>query len=250
MVYVRPTHQGAPIIFGVSGQLWRDALVMYDRETGSLWSHVTGGAIVGPLKGQTLTPYPASHTTWKQWRRLHPDTLVLSKQSAFGVEGTHNAYRRYFEDQEKLGIFGTRNPDAVLPGKEFVLGLSLGDTRVAYPYRDLNRQPLVQDMVNGEPILVAFSAKEATAVAFSRRVGERVLEFANLREADGDLVMEDRQTGSTWQVLTGTAIKGQLTGSRLRQLPATRAFWFAWKGFYSQTRLWRASPHLPSHFQP
>lgn len=234
-------HRGKPITFGVSGRLWKDALVMYDRETGSLWSHVTGGAIVGPLQGQTLTPYPASHTTWRQWRRLHPDTLVLLKQTTFGVEGTRNAYKRYFDDQEKLGIFGTRNPDTVLPGKEFVLGLSLGDTRVAYPYRDLNRQPLVHDVVGGEPILMAFSAKEATVVAFSRRVGERVLEFANLREAGGDLVMEDLQTGSTWQALTGAAIKGQLIGSRLSQLPATRVFWFAWKGFYPQTHLWRVS---------
>lgn len=212
---------------------------MYDRETGSLWSHVTGSAIYGALKGQALKPYPASHTTWQQWRRLHPDTLLLSKQTALGVEGTHNTYRGYFDDPERLGIFGTRNPDTVLPGKEFVLGLSLGDRPVAYPYRDLNRQPLVQDMVSGEPIVVAFSAREATTVVFSRRVGERVLEFSHVRDVDGDLVMEDQQTGSTWQALAGTAIRGQLSGSRLRQLPATRAFWFAWKGFYPKTRLWR-----------
>lgn len=238
-MYVRPTHQGKPLTFGVSGRLWKDALVMYDRETGSLWSHVTGSAIYGALKGQALKPYPASHTTWQQWRRLHPDTLLLSKQTVFGVEGTHNAYQGYFDDPERLGIFGTRNPDTVLPGKEFVLGLSLGTMRVAYPYRDLNRQPLVQDMVSGEPIVVAFSAREATAVVFSRRVGERVLEFSHVRDGDGDLVMEDQQTGSTWQALAGTAIRGQLSGSRLRQLPATRAFWFAWKGFHPQTRLWR-----------
>ncbi len=238
-MYVRPTQQGKPVTFGVSGRLWKDALVMYDRETGSFWSHVTGGAIHGPLKGQALKPYPASHTTWQQWRQLHPDTLLLSKQTALGVEGTHNTYRGYFDDPERLGIFGTRNPDTVLPGKEFVLGLSLDNTIVAYPYRELNRQPLVQDAVGDEPILVAFSAREATAVAFSRRVGEQVLEFSNVHEVGGDLVMEDRQTGSTWQVLTGTAISGKLIGSRLRQLPATRAFWFAWKGFYPQTRLWR-----------
>lgn len=119
---------------------------------------------------------------------------------------------------------GARNPDTVLPDKEFVLGLSLGNTVVAYPYRELNRQPLVQDAMSGEPILVAFSAREATAVAFSRRVGEQVLEFLNVHEVGGDLVMEDRQTGSTWQALTGTAISGKLIGSRLRQLPATRAF--------------------------
>src|SRR5574337_604511 len=214
--------QGKPITFGVSGRLWKDALVIYDRETSSLWSHVTGTAIAGPLEGQRLTPYPASHTTWKQWKRLHPDTMVLTKQASFGIEGTHDTYQGYFDDPDRLGISGTRTPDTVLPGKEFVLGLSLGNTHNAYLYRDLNRQPLVQDAVSGEPILVAFSAREATAIAFSRRVGERVLEFSDIREVDGDLVMEDRQTGSTWQALTGTAIRGQLSESRLRQLPATR----------------------------
>jgi len=240
-VYVRPTHQGEPITLGVSGRLWKDSLVMYDRETGSLWSHVTGGAIHGPLKGQGLKPYPASQTTWKQWKRLHPNTVVLSKQTVFRIEGTHNAYQGYVDDPERLGILGTRNPDTVLPGKEFVLGLTMGNTRVAYPYRELNRQPLVQDDVSAERILVVFTAKEATAVAFSRTLAEQVLEFSDLREAGDDLLMEDRQTGSTWQALTGMAIKGKLTGKQLRQLPATRAFWFAWRGFYPETRLWRAS---------
>ena len=240
-MYVRPTHKGKPITFGVRGRLWKDALVMYDRETGSLWSHVTGGAIQGPLEGQALKPFPASHTTWERWKRLHPDTLVLSKRTASGVEGTSNAYRGYFEDPDRLGIFGTRNPDTVLPGKEFVLGLVLGKAAVAYPYRDLNRQPLVQDEVSGEPVLVAFSAAEATAVAFSRSVADRVLEFGKVRESGGHLLMEDRQTGSTWQVLTGRVVMGRLVGTRLRQLPATRVFWFAWKGFYPETRLWRVS---------
>lgn len=214
---------------------------MYDRETESLWSHVTGGAIEGPLKGVELKPYPASQTTWQHWKRLHPETMVLSKRTAFGIEGSRNVYQGYFEDPERLGIFGTKNPDNVLPGKEFVLGLILGKAAVAYPYRDLNRQPLVQDEVSGEPVLVAFSAAEATAVAFSRSVADRVLEFGKVREGGGDVLMEDRQTGSTWQALTGRAIKGKLAGTRLRQLPATRAFWFAWKGFYPETRLWRAS---------
>ncbi len=240
-MYVRPTRKGKSITFGVSGRLWKDALVMYDRETGSLWSHLTGGAIQGPMEGQTLKPYPASHTTWKRWKRLHPDTLVLSKRTAFGVEGTSNAYRGYFENPDRLGIFGTRNPDNVLPGKEFVLGLVLRDVAIAYPYRDLNHQSLVQDEVSGEPVVVVFSAAEATAVAFSRRVADRVLEFEKVRESGSELLMDDRQTGSTWQALAGRAVTGKLAGARLRQLPTTRAFWFAWKGFYPQTRLWRVS---------
>ena len=35
------------LTFGVSGLLVRNSLVMYDRETGSLWSHLSGKALDG-----------------------------------------------------------------------------------------------------------------------------------------------------------------------------------------------------------
>ena len=66
-MYARPQHQGAPLTFGVSGMLWKDSLIMYDRQTRSLWSHVTGKAMKGPLQGTVLTVYPTSmQTTWAQ----------------------------------------------------------------------------------------------------------------------------------------------------------------------------------------
>ena len=51
--------------------LYRDALVMYDRETLSLWSQIGGRAIRGPLRGQTLQPLPSVHATWKEWKTLY-----------------------------------------------------------------------------------------------------------------------------------------------------------------------------------
>jgi len=60
------------LAFGVSGLLYRDALVMYDRETNTLWSHVDGRALDGPLLGETLEPVPAIHATWTQWNALYP----------------------------------------------------------------------------------------------------------------------------------------------------------------------------------
>lgn len=238
-MYARPAVDGKVLSFGVSGKLWKDALVMYDRETQSLWSRVTGQAITGRLTGMRLQPVPAMQTTWAEWKALYPQSLVLSRPpTQRGGAGTYNVYESYFKDETQLGIFGTKNPDRRLPGKEFVVGLALDRVAIAYPFRHLSRQPLVNDRVNGRAVVVVFSAQSATGVTFSRALGTRALTFARLRREADRLVMEDRETGTTWLALTGEAVGGQLTGHRLVALPSTLSFWFAWKGFFPDTRVW------------
>jgi hypothetical protein len=51
--------------------------VFQDHETGSRWQQSSLRAISGPLKGEHLELYPFLLTDWEEWRRLHPDTLVL-----------------------------------------------------------------------------------------------------------------------------------------------------------------------------
>jgi hypothetical protein len=218
--------------------LWKNALVMYDRETDTLWSHFNAKAIHGPLEGTELKPHPAIQTTWGQWKRLYPHSEVLSKRSIFGTTGRTNVYQGYMADPDRLGIFGTRNPDNILPGKEQVFGLTLTNERVAYPFRYLRRFPLVHDTVADEPVLVVFITPESTAVALSRRIEGKTLHFTGLSQAEGEWVIDDKSTGSTWRALTGEAIAGPLKGSRLTPLPGHLVFWFAWKAFYPNTRLW------------
>ncbi|OGB92390.1 MAG: hypothetical protein A2Z31_01950 [candidate division NC10 bacterium RBG_16_65_8] len=250
-MYARPTVNGKLLSFGVSGKLWKDALVMYDRETQSLWSHVTGQAIAGKLVGMRLQAVPALQMTWAEWKQLYPQSLVLSKSLAQrGATGTYNVYESYSKDETQLGIFGTKNPDEVLPGKEFVVGLTVEAEAAAYPFRALSRQPLVNDIVAGRPIVVTFSSAGATGAAFSRTVGTRTLTFVNLRRERGDLLMEDRETHTTWQALSGQAVRGSLAPARLVQLPSTLAFWFAWKGFHPQTRLWKPDTTAPAPPRP
>ncbi len=65
-----------------------------------------------------------------------------------------------------------------------------------------------------------------SAVVFDRRLDDRVLEFGvtgNLRKSD--MVMYDRNTESWWQQFLGEAIVGELTGSRLKAIPARLEAW-------------------------
>jgi hypothetical protein len=238
-VYARPTVDGKLLSFGVSGKLWKDALVMYDRETGTLWSHVTGVAIQGKLSGMRLDPIPALQTAWAEWKRTYPNGLVLSKGAGLGPPtGMRNVYESYFKNEEQLGIFGTKNPDQRLPGKEYVVGLVVDRATVAYPFRHLSRQPLVNDVIDGRPVVVTFSAGSATGAVFSRAVGGRFLTFGGFHQEQDQLVMTDAETATTWHAVSGEAIRGPLRGTRLFRLPSTLSFWFAWKGFYPGTRLW------------
>ena len=100
VVYARPNLDGRFTTFGVSGALWRDSLVMYDRTTGTLWTQLTGTAILGPRRGHVLTQIPSQVTTWAQWRERHPETLARtsSVDSHFrrtaGMEGQCTAQQR------------------------------------------------------------------------------------------------------------------------------------------------------------
>ncbi len=54
--------------FGHEGVLYRRSFVMYDRETESLWVHVTGEAIKGELKGNRLDFSPSEVVSWRTWK--------------------------------------------------------------------------------------------------------------------------------------------------------------------------------------
>jgi hypothetical protein len=74
------------------------SLVMRDRETDSWWSIMTSDAIGGDLGGAKLVVLPAGEkATWKDWRKRHPDTLVLSVEGEEHVD--NNPYDNYFTSE-------------------------------------------------------------------------------------------------------------------------------------------------------
>lgn len=85
-MYARPTIEDEPLRFGVSGKLWREVLVLYDRQTRSLWSQRTGQAIAGPLSGSEFEVLPSVIVEWGSWREHHGDStvLVIPEGSDFG----------------------------------------------------------------------------------------------------------------------------------------------------------------------
>ncbi len=113
-----------------------------------------------------------------------------------------------------------------LAPQEPVIGFMYqGDAR-AYPLRILTWHEIVNDVVGGLPVTVTYCPLCNSSIVFDRQLDGQVLEFGvsgNLRNSD--MVMYDRNTESWWQQFLGEAIVGELTGSRLRILPARLESW-------------------------
>jgi len=113
-----------------------------------------------------------------------------------------------------------------LEAQEPVIFLRLGDDARAYPLQILVWHEIVNDVVDGRPVLVTFCPLCNTAIAFERTVDGRVLDFGTTgRLRYSNLIMYDRQTETWWQQANGEAIAGALTGTRLAFLPAAIVSW-------------------------
>lgn len=163
--------EGKALTFGVSGKLYRNSLIMYDRETETLWSHLLGAAVEGPLAGTRLETIPSVFSTWSGWRTRHPDTEVLSPAaSPFGGFGV-DPYSGYYESG-RAGILGQRRRDDRLGDKELVLGV-MAPAAKAYAFRDLEREGTIRDVLAGERIEVVYDSSARSAEAFLVGGGRR-----------------------------------------------------------------------------
>jgi hypothetical protein len=209
-VYVRRVNDQV-LDFGHRGWIYEESFLFYDFQTDSLWVQATGQAVNGAYKGTALARLPATHTTWSQWRRLHPETRVLSHPNS--MDFWRDSYSRYYENGE--GVKYQRHAPL-----HFGLAVVLKNEQKIYPFTELEKTTIVQDQVNGEPILVVFHKPSRTAAAFSRRLEKETFEFEVVK-TDEDVILRDRLTGSRWSGLTGTCLDGALKGTTLGQLNTT-----------------------------
>ena len=67
--------------FGVSGMLRNSDMVMYDRQTDSLWQQLTGEGLVGEHAGKHLLLVSSQVVPWDSFAKNFPDGKVLSRQT-------------------------------------------------------------------------------------------------------------------------------------------------------------------------
>ena len=230
VILYRTRHEGVDHRLGTSGFLYRSNKLMYDRDTQSLWSTMQGAPVVGPLAGKGIVLERGSvvTTTWGEWRRRHPGTLVLSLDTGHERDYAEGAaYREYFATDEPM--FPVPVLDTRLKNKDEVFALRLArhpEAPLAISAEFLAATPVHHDAIDGTALVVLTDPSGA-----NRAYASEDVTFARY---DGDRRVEDG-TGAIW-----TMDEHGLTaedGRVLRRLPAQRAFWFGWFAAFPDTRL-------------
>jgi len=213
--------------------------VQKDLETGTSWQQATGEAIDGPLKGTRLTLYPVVRTTWSEWRKRYPHTMVLKPLPGYAELMPSRSKR--IKDVTRVGPEGAPKGalalDTRLPARETVAGLEGGRETVAYPFSELRIARVVNDRVGGQPIVIVHQPSSDTTTAFDARVNGKLLTFQAANDAASAVI--DLETRSTWNAY-GLCLEGPLKGTQLKQVILVPQFWFAWSQFHQGTRIFTA----------
>jgi hypothetical protein len=228
---------GEATTFGVSGLLFRNALVMYDELTDSLWSQIAATAIRGERAGTELELVPSALTTWGEFRNTYPDGQVLMPPPVSNTVTGRNSTRNYdqnpyagYEGSTRIGLGGSYDDDRLHP-KAMVVGVSDGDVSRAYPFERVAEAGVVNDTVGELSVVVAVGGR--TLVAYVRRVDGETLTFE--RESATHL----SAGGSRWLIASGRAVDGPFEGTRLEQAnTVSPEFFFSWKNFHPETEVW------------
>lgn len=244
--FVAPTIKGRVAQFGVSGRLYKSDLVMYDRVTHSLWSQIEGRAIVGPLAGDSppLQRIPVDISNWGRWKQTYPQTQLLSRPTTADAVGGRqpplvsdpSLGKRLFDYSEDpyrwyqgndADTYGLKVTDQRLPNKTVVIGVEVSQAAKAYERRMVKNQGVINDVVQGVPLVVVYNAATDQVMAFRRvDTGKLTLNEGTLSGRNG-----------RWS-LSGQPLEG--TQEALVPLNSMPVYWFAWAALHPQTQLYAA----------
>jgi hypothetical protein len=202
---------------------------MQDLETESLWSQISGEAIMGIEEGKKLTLFPVIHTTYAEFKKNYPHGVLLTKPEK-GPPGS--PYETYFSDKSKLGIFGRVNDFQKLDGKDKVFGLSIKGSHfaVSEDYLSKNRFALIE--APASTIILILADDGNTTVAYSL-ADFNADNLKNLKIENNKIVLHGKKV--SWDIRDGITVEGNQKALTL--IPVVSAYWFAWFSFFPQTEL-------------
>ncbi len=228
--------------FGVSGLLYNNNLIPYDRGTLSNWSQMLLRCVNGVLRGTEMKTVPLIETSWKSWKKMFPNSKVVSNETGFDRPYDIFPYGNYKTDPFLL--FPIMIDDKRLSRKERLHGIIMDRFNLqAKTYRLSlfeNRARAINDDVNGEPVVVAGMKSADFYISYSRVLQDgTVLTFDVKTESPHiypfDLVDNE---GNVWNIL-GEAVSGPRTGEKLTPTNSYNAYWFAWGTFFPNVPIYQ-----------
>ena len=224
---------GQRLTFEVAG-VYRRNMIIRDRQTGTLWQHATGEALMGPLKGVRLQPLGGELARWSSWRELYPHTsLAVEPIPAFGrypgliprplLERMLEAFTTNFAAPGLV-------TDERLPMHEEIAGLSLAGVDRAYPLAMLQERGVINDSIGGRGVAILYDADADHVIALDRVVDGQTIELV---PADGGL---SSANGTMRWTLTGNPLTADTPP--LPRLWIERQWWLGWVEFHPASEVY------------
>ncbi len=249
---------GEELTFGTSGMLRRSDLVMWDRQTQSFWQQITGEALAGDYAASetVLEQLPSSIIAWETFADAYPDGKLLERlfdDNGFQSRQYDNPPYAGYDNVDNQPFLFSGAIDGRLVATSRVLTID-GEVPVAYPFSFLKETPVLNDVVNGDPVTAffdngTFSAFKGTSgndqTVGSVAVFSRILDGRTLTFESSDSAIIDLETGSEWN-LAGVSTAGELEGSTLKPVVHANHFWFAWAVFKPETLIRDSAGDLTS----
>ena len=221
-----------PVVDGMERQFLVDglrdgAMVITDRETRTVWSHLTGEALEGPDAGRQLDHLQVFQMAWQQWREMRPGTLALAPDEAFAW-----TYFRHLMGEKKRAFRLHVRPR--VPGGEALaphsmgLGVQLDGAAMFFPFEKMAGPGIAQAKVGGETTVTLFYDDA------SRGCGAYRAEEDMVRTAPRQ--WRDVRSRSTWN-LEGVCTAGVRAGERLIFVPSYPLQWYAWVNRHPETEV-------------
>ncbi|HKK17333.1 MAG TPA: DUF3179 domain-containing (seleno)protein, partial [Opitutales bacterium] len=141
--------------FGVSGLLYNSDVLMFDRQTKSLWSQLGMKAVAGKFVGTELEWLPSEQTTWAAWKAENPEGEVLNLDTGHRRDYRNLPYQSYFKSPRTMFPY-QQNRDELEP-KTWVAGIRINGIAKAYPIESMPDGKWIDDRIGETDVRVRYS---------------------------------------------------------------------------------------------
>ena len=222
---------GKKTSFGVSGLLYNNNVIPFDRSTNSNWSQLELKCVNGDLIGQEPEVIKLVETNWFIWKSMYPDTKILSTDTGFSRSYEVYPYGDYRTNDDNL-IFPLGRDDKRLPRKERVHAIVYEDGSKVYRFSTFGGGNIIKDTFKNKDILLV-GGKE-TIVSFELDSQTSFLEFEYIYNGTESYFKDNE--GTEWNVF-GEAISGPRNGRKLKPTKSFIAYWFSIGAFFPDAEI-------------
>jgi len=217
---------GNTTTFGVSGKLYNNNLIPYDRATDSYWSQIGLNCVNGERIRMKADLFPVVEMTWKAWKDNFPDAEVMSTATGYSRNYNNYPYGDYRTNNSYF-LFPRNPADDRLPAKERVLGILNNGENKAYSIENFVTPTVIYDKVGEDNFIIVGSKEAKFIVAFEDNglLEDLTFNFENLPIIGTD-------TNGNQLDISGQIVAGPLAGTQLAQPEAFIGYWFSFGSFY------------------